>query len=88
MQALFDIYLNSLMGFSVMRCRLSETASSRSGCDVFGLETVNAGLSSDEGINSMAFAPVWAGQIDHKNMFAYAKLAAALVSYENLKAIL
>ena len=76
--------------------------------DVFGLKTVKPGLSPNERVSSMAFAPVGAGQIDHKTLFNHAKLAglkhfvveqdnaacfgdslaAARLSYENLKAIL
>ena len=76
--------------------------------DVFGLKTVNPKLSPSQRTSSMAFAPVGAGQIDYKNVFAHAKmaglkhfvveqdnaacfgdsLAAARLSYENLKAIL
>ena len=76
--------------------------------DVFGLKTVQAGLSPDERVSRMAFAPVGAGQIDFKSLFTHAKLAglkhfvveqdnaacfgdslaAARVSYENLKSVL
>jgi sugar phosphate isomerase/epimerase len=43
--------------------------------DVFGLKTVNPKLSPSERTNSMAFAPVGAGQIDHRKVFAHAKMA-------------
>jgi len=76
--------------------------------DVFGLQTVKTGLSPNQRVASMAFAPVGVGQIDYRKVFANAKLAglkhfmveqdnaacfgdslaAARLSFENLKAIL
>ena len=43
--------------------------------DVFGLETVNQTLSPNQRTHSMAFAPVGAGQIDYKKIFAAADVA-------------
>jgi sugar phosphate isomerase/epimerase len=43
--------------------------------DVFGLKTVNASLGPDARVSSMAFAPVGAGQIDFKQVFASAAVA-------------
>ena len=43
--------------------------------DVFGLKTVNQALSPNQRTQSMAFAPVGAGQIDYKRIFAEADVA-------------
>jgi sugar phosphate isomerase/epimerase len=43
--------------------------------DVFGLKTVDPKLSPNQRVNSMAFAPVGAGQIDYKKVFGQARLA-------------
>jgi sugar phosphate isomerase/epimerase len=43
--------------------------------DVFGLKTVNPSLGPNARTSSMAFAPVGAGQIDFKTVFANASLA-------------
>ena len=43
--------------------------------DVFGIRTVNPSLTPNERTKSMAFAPVGAGQLDYKRMFANAKVA-------------
>ena len=43
--------------------------------DVFGLKTVNPSLGPNARTSSMAFAPVGAGQIDFKTMFANASVA-------------
>jgi sugar phosphate isomerase/epimerase len=46
--------------------------------DVFGLETVNQALSPNQRTPSMAFAPVGAGQIDYKKIFAAADVPRAI----------
>jgi sugar phosphate isomerase/epimerase len=43
--------------------------------DVFGLKTVNPSLGPDARVSSTAFAPVGAGQIDFKQVFASATVA-------------
>ena len=43
--------------------------------DIFGLKTVNPSLGPNARISSMAFAPVGAGQIDFKTVFAAAPMA-------------